>query len=148
MARRRLREGIVAGIQTILGQLAQFFRLGPSGAIQPGEIAEAGRERLRTPQEIVSVLSQRHQLPTEDLGPRRSYSYIVVWYDVDNGERVGDVRIQVEAPPDAPRSTVYSRARREALLALETESPQPAVRQRVTRMSLRLIGTTDLPVQT
>lgn len=147
MARRRLREVIVSGIQTILGQLAQFFRLGPSGAIQPGEEAQPGRQRLQRPEEIVATLAARHQLPTAEAGTRRSYSYVAVWTDTATGERLGATRIQIEAAPDVPRSTIESRARREATLQLPRYVSGDIISDRRVSMSLRKVGSVDLPTQ-
>ncbi len=147
MARRRLREDIVTGLSTILGSLARFFRLGQSGAIQPGEEAEAGRTRLRTPEEIVAELSTRHQLPTVYLGARRSSSYIAEWYDTATGHRIGASRIQIEASPDTPRSTIDSRVRREARLRLPRYVSAELIDQSRVTMRIRTIGFVDLPPQ-
>lgn len=147
MARQRLREGIATGIQTILGQLAQFFRLGASGAIQPGEEAQPGRERLQRPEDIVATLAARHELPTPETGTRRSYSYVAVWTDAATGQRLGATRIQIEASPDVPRSTIDSRARREAGLQLPRYVSSEIISDRRVRMSLRKVGTVDLPPQ-
>lgn len=147
MARRNLRQRITTGVQTILGNLAQFFRLGQSGAVQQPEQAEPGRPRLQTPEEIVSELSSRRELPTTAEGTRRSYSYVATWIDTATGERVGAARIQVEASPEVPRSTVDSRARGEANLQLPRYVSTVLIEQSRIRLSMRRIGMIDLPPQ-
>lgn len=147
MARGRLRQGIVTGLQTILGNLAKFFRLGTTAAVPQEQEAEPGRQRLRTPQEIISTLSARHELPSEQQGVRRSYSYVATWTDTATGERIGATRVQVESDPSVPRSTIDSRARAEATLQLPRYVSTSLIEQSRVRMSIRRISVVDLPPQ-
>jgi hypothetical protein len=112
MARRNIIGTVLSGAQTILGRLAQWFRVGQFGAVQPPETPAPGRERLRTTEEIVAAISSAGLQPTAAQGTRYSYSYICEWHDAETGDRIGSARVQVEASADTPRSTVYSRARR------------------------------------
>lgn len=149
MARRRGIAGrIVEGAATILGQLAQFFRLGPRAAVQPPETAEPGRTRLQTPEEIVSTLSARHELPPAGSSPRISVSYIAVYTERHTGERLGINRIQIEADEGTPRTTIDSRARRQALAAVDVGSPPTSISVFDWDVSVRRVATTIIPTAT
>lgn len=149
MARRRGVAGrIVEGAATILGRLAQFFRMGPRAAVQPPDTAEPGRTRLETPQEIVQTLSARHELPQAGSSPRISASYIAVYTERHTGERLGIKRIQIEADEDTPRTTLDSRARRQALTAVDVGSPPTSISVFDWDVSVRRVATTLIPPAT
>lgn len=148
MARRRGVVGrILSGASTLVGQLAQFFRLGRMGAVQPPEEAEPGRARLTTPQEVVSALSESRRLPTQQQGARVSASYIVTFIDRETGETHGVTRIQVEADEGTSRSTLDSRARRDAMLALPRYMSAEMILDRSVQVRVRRLSSMVLPPQ-
>jgi hypothetical protein len=113
VARARGIVGSIAeGAASLLGRLAQWFRLGTFGAATPPVEPIAGRERLRTPQEITAELARLRMLPLAAEGKRQSFSYVATWTDADTGERVGASRTQIDATEGTNRSTIRSRARR------------------------------------
>lgn len=119
MARIRGAIGsIVSGIQTILGSLAQFFRLGQQGSVQAPEAPVPGRTRLETVPEIISELAARRELPSAAEGARVSRSYICYWIDDETGEEYGPARIQVETAEGVAAIEASTEARRLARLQI------------------------------
>ena len=106
---------VVSGLASILGRLAQFFRLGQAGHAEPGTTAPA-RPALHTPEEIVAEIRARRELPTS---ARWAWSYICYWYDPDLGPnrgRVGrGVAHVVETDAGADYRTAANEARRRTL---------------------------------
>lgn len=99
------------GAATILGRLAQWFRLGRAGSIQPGIAPETARPRLDNPAEIVKAIADKRLQPTVQQGSRLSYAYICVWYDSNTGERLGQWRFQEEVPLGTAYQVVSGRVR-------------------------------------
>jgi hypothetical protein len=145
MARTRGTRGpITSGADTALGQLAEYYRLGDIGALQFGSAAQPGRERLTTPQEIIAALEARQLLPKTGGAARVSVSYIAEWTDVETGQVVGATRLQIESDQGTPRSTLDSRARREAALALPRYVSEEMIEDRTYKLRLRKIGSIEL----
>jgi uncharacterized protein YodC (DUF2158 family) len=116
LARRRIPvfETVISGARTILGRLAQWFRLGQIGAIQPPLVAEPGRERLETPEQVIEAVRARNLAPPPSVGNRVSWSYECTWYDKETGEKAGRRRIVVETDEGVPYQTAAAQARRDA----------------------------------
>jgi len=144
VARRNPLSGVVTGLSTILGRLAQFFRLGTFGAVQPGETAEPGRERLRTPAEITAAVTALGELPPAAEGARVSRSYLCTWTDEETGEH-WQQRVQVETPEGVAAITATTAARQLARLHLPRCVQAGIASGRRLTMRCRQLGAVTLP---
>lgn len=114
MARRRGRtvvSGITSGDETVLGQLARAYRLGPYGGTQAGEQPTGGRRRLQTPAEIIAAAQAAGLLPEAAAGERLTERYICIWTDTDTGEVIARIPTNIEYDQGDPNNLRYSRAR-------------------------------------
>lgn len=103
---------VVSGLASILGRLASYFRIGQTAHAEPGS-QQPARSELHTPQEIVSELRARNELPTRVEGARWAWSYICYWIDPTTGERIGrGVAWTVETEAGASYQLASSEARR------------------------------------
>lgn len=150
MARRRrgVVGSVISGVDTILGQLASFFRLGQYGAVSPGEPESAGRPRLRTPREIIRELRGRHMLPRSQEGRRWSWSYICIWTDAQTGDRIGAYREVIETPAGTSYQRASAEARRDAVANIPGCVNRVINMGREVRMTCRRVGRIlELPTQ-
>lgn len=116
-------QAIASGIQAVATRLAQWFRLGQFGAVQPPEQAQPGRERLTTPEQIVQAAIERHLIPETRTNLRQSERYVCVFTNDDTGEVLMRLTETVESDVGTPRSTRYSTARRNMARRLDRYVP-------------------------
>lgn len=116
-------SGLLSGAQTVLGQLASFFRLGPYGSLPPGQEAAPSRPQLTTPAEIVQEAINRGLAPVPAGDANLSERYVCVFTDPDTGEVVTRIVTQIQYTPGTARSTRYSRARRIAQAVYDSRIP-------------------------
>ena len=138
---------IVEGAATALGQLAQWFRLGNRGAIEPPDVPDPYRPQLHTVQEIVAEIAARQlEAPTQER-TRYSEFFICVATDSDSGEVLARIPHQIEYDEGTARSTRYSRARRYALARLPSYLPGEEVKARNIKWSCRVVRRTTIYTQ-
>ena len=129
-----------SGSSTILGRLAEHYRLGGFGAAQPGTAAGA-RSHLRTPEAIIEALRAARQLPTAEEGERWSWSYLCRWYDRETGEQVGrGVAWTVETPAGTDYRTAAAEARRRTLYPSSEGESRPPTTAAGVRLECRRLG--------
>lgn len=135
---------ILEGVSTALGQLAQWFRLGPRGAIEPPDTPAPARPQLHSVQEIVAEIAAHQLVPPAQEKTRYSEYYICVATDSDSGEVLARIPHQIEYDEGTARSTRYSRARRYALARLPSYLPGEDVAMRNIEWSCRMVRRTTI----
>lgn len=114
-------QAIIAGAQTVLGQLARLFRLGRYGAVQPEETAAQSRPRLESAAEIITeILREADTLPLP-ASSQLSTKFIFVVYNAETNERLDAIPVILQYSAGTPSSTLYSRARRAGAAAIRTD---------------------------
>lgn len=150
MARTRPTGGILGsiltGAQTVVSQLAQYFRLGQFGAVAPPETAQQARPQLTTPEEIVAAAAARHIAPQAGTAARESENYICIYTDRDTGEVLARIREPVEYDVGTARSTRYSRARRAASGRLAQYLPGEDLSLRNIDVTCRFVQGSRFPI--
>lgn len=135
---------IAEGAQSALGRLAQWFRLGPYGAVEPPETPQPARPELHSVPEIVQEIARRQLVPAAQEVPRYSEFYICIASDADTGEVLARIPHQVEYDEGVARSTRYSRARRYALGRLPSYLPGEDVAMRNISWKCRVVRRTTI----
>lgn len=135
---------ILEGAATALGQLAQWFRLGNRGAIEPPDTPAPYRPKLDTVQEIVAEIVARQLVPPTQEKARYSEFFICIATDSDSGEVLARIPHTIEYDEGTARSTRYSRARRYALARLPSYLPGEDVEMRNIKWSCRVVRRTTI----
>lgn len=114
MARTRRPGHATAGADTILAELAEHFRLGQFAARVAPAGGAGGRPRLGSTAEIIEQIRELNLAPTAAQGAIVSVDFICWWEDVDTGEIVFRLRSNAQGAVGTVRSTLHTRARRNA----------------------------------
>ena len=137
---------IVEGAQTALGRLAQFYRLPGFAAIEPPIVPDPARPVLRTPEEIAAALAAHQLAPPRSQQPRYNSFYICIATDLDTGVVLARIPHDIEHDANTPRSTIYSRARQNAMRRLPYYLPGEDVSQRNIGWTCRLVRRTQINI--
>jgi hypothetical protein len=138
---------IVEGAQTVLGRLAQWFRLGQFAPVQPPTVPQPGRTPLSTPEEIWREAQARHLTPPAGGPPMKTVTYWCIVTDPDTGETLARIPHPIDFPEGTPKSTLYSRARRYAVSQLPRYLPGRDLALNPVKMTCRMgrEGVQDIP---
>lgn len=118
MARTR---GIRTGADTLVGRLAERFRQGLFGGAAPGERIEPGRGVLHSVKEIIRAAVEAGIALFGGRPNTESIRYVCIYTDPRTGAEIARVAVTEEYPIGTARSTVFSRARKDAQKILDSD---------------------------